>query len=151
MELFLLSTLTLLALVIESLTVKLLILLSVCYLKSKNHHGKTWILLNAPNVLKHIVLEILTFTKLKLGLLPMTLFLNCEELMQYFYELKINPFDVINVIFWGFFFSLVLFLIKQNWWFSKHMSLFLSFLVRNSYGALMRDAIQETCDRHLAF
>jgi len=59
-------------------------------IKSKNHQGKTLILLNAPNVLKNIFLEILTFTKLKLGLLPRTLFLTSEELMQYFYELKIN-------------------------------------------------------------
>lgn len=46
-----------------------------------------------------MVLEILTFTNPQLGLLPRTSFLNCEKLMQYFYELKVNPFDVMNVVF----------------------------------------------------
>lgn len=78
-------------------------------IKSIKHQGKISILLNAPNVLKNIVFKILTLTKLKLGLIPKTLCF--EDLMQYFYELKVNPFDIMNVVFWGGVVLLLIFLI----------------------------------------
>lgn len=60
--------------------------------------------------------------------------------MQYFCELK----AVMSAGEGEF-----LFLIKQNWWFTKHMSLFLAFLL-DAVLELCDKAIQETRDRHLA-
>lgn len=62
-------------------------------IKSKNHQGKTLTLLNAPKTLKNIDLH-----KTEIRLI-FSYFFNFEEPMQCFYKLKVNPFEVMSVVF----------------------------------------------------